>query len=559
MRILLIAKSFNSLTQRLWVELEEDGHELSLELDVNDRVTGEALRLFRPDLVIASFLTRALPEAVWRTLPCLVVHPGPPGDRGPSSLDRAILADMPEWGVTLLQVEAGLDAGPIWASKSFPMRSATKSSLYRREVTEAAVACVREAIVRLASRQGPALPQRPGPLQPLLKPEERRIDWSREPTDLVLAKLNAADGNPGVPDLIDGRAFRLFDGHAESRLHGRPGALLGRRHGAVCRATVDGAVWIGQLKPVLEGEERSFKQPAVTALGDCGRALPELPRAIAAPMGEATFQEIGYREADGIGWLSFSFYNGAMSTEQTRRLLWAYRQALRRPTRVLVLEGGPDFWSNGMNLATIEAAASPAEESWANINAIDDLALAIVTTTDRLTIAALRGNAGAGGVFLALAADLVIARPGVVLSPHYKNMGNLYGSEYWTYLLPKRCCDQGAAVMAGRLPVGTAAAKRLGLVDEIGGEAEIEAQARALAGDPAHHRLLAEKQRVRAADEAVRPLADYRAEELARMRQNFWGFDPSYHVARYQFVTHQPHARTPFHLARHRGTRLGAH
>ena len=48
------------------------------------------------------------------------------------------------------------------------------------------------------------------------------------------------------------------------------------------------------------------------------------------------------------------------------------------------------------------------------------------------------GNAGAGGVFLSLAADEVWMRDGVILNPHYKDMGNLYGSEYWTYLLPAR-------------------------------------------------------------------------------------------------------------------------
>jgi hypothetical protein len=33
---------------------------------------------------------------------------------------------------------------------------------------------------------------------------------------------------------------------------------------------------------------------------------------------------------------------------------------------------------------------------------------------------------------------------GVMLNPHYKNMGNLYGSEYWTYLLPRRVGEEGA-------------------------------------------------------------------------------------------------------------------
>ncbi len=39
MRILLLAHSFNSLTQRLWCELAERGHALSLELDISDAVT----------------------------------------------------------------------------------------------------------------------------------------------------------------------------------------------------------------------------------------------------------------------------------------------------------------------------------------------------------------------------------------------------------------------------------------------------------------------------------------------------------------------------------------
>ncbi len=47
MRILLLAHSFNSLSQRLYAELERDGHELSVELDIHDRVTAEAVELFR--------------------------------------------------------------------------------------------------------------------------------------------------------------------------------------------------------------------------------------------------------------------------------------------------------------------------------------------------------------------------------------------------------------------------------------------------------------------------------------------------------------------------------
>src|SRR5579864_2426844 len=108
-----------------------------------------------------------------------------------------------------------------------------------------------------------------------------------------------------------------------------------------------------------------------------------------------------------------------------------------------------------------------AAESWRNINAIDDLVQAILTTTDRLTVAALGGNAAAGGLMLALAADQVWCRAGAVLNPHYRLMG-LHGSEFWTYTLPHRVGAEHAARLTQEcLPVTPAAALRWGLVDRV--------------------------------------------------------------------------------------------
>ena len=74
MRILLLVHSFNSLAQRLYVELAGDGHELSVELDIHERVTCEAVNLFRPDLILAPFLKRAIPASVWPVLRKGPVH-----------------------------------------------------------------------------------------------------------------------------------------------------------------------------------------------------------------------------------------------------------------------------------------------------------------------------------------------------------------------------------------------------------------------------------------------------------------------------------------------------
>ena len=97
MRILLLVHAFNSLAQRLHTELTRDGHELSVELDIHERVTADAVRLFGPDVILAPYLRREIPSSVWQRHLCLIVHPGPPGDRGPSALDWAILRGMASW------------------------------------------------------------------------------------------------------------------------------------------------------------------------------------------------------------------------------------------------------------------------------------------------------------------------------------------------------------------------------------------------------------------------------------------------------------------------------
>ena len=204
--------------------------------------------------------------------------------------------------------------------------------------------------------------------------------------------------------------------------------------------------------------------------------------------------------------------------------------------------GGLDFFSNGIHLNVIEAAEDPAQESWANLQAIDDVVQEVIETDSQLVISALTGDAAAGGVPLALAADHVLAREDIVLNPYYRHMGGLYGSEYWTYLLPRRV----GAEMTARLtsapfqPLGARRAVAIGLLDAAFGDtaeqfrAGVRRYAQQLARNPAD--AAGREAPLRARDEQRRPLADYRADELARSHECFFGPDRSYHEARRRFV-----------------------
>ncbi|MFF9087573.1 hydrogenase maturation protein [Streptomyces sp. NPDC014991] len=562
MDILLVASAFNSLSQRVYAELSDLGHRVDAVLAAHgpDPVRA-AVRELRPELIIAPMLRTALPEDVWRDHTCLIVHPGPPGDRGPSALDWAIAGGAEQWGVTVLRAEAAMDAGAIWAAEPFPVPPVGKSDLYRNEASDAAVTAVLTAVRRYAEGAYKPLPQTDASVtvvwRDFFRQEQRRIDWERDDTETVLRTLRGADSQPGVLDELLGRQVFLHGGHPEDRLRGRPGALLAQRAGAVCRATRDGAVWIPELRPRRDsGDPAPFRRPAASVLASHqpGLRLPDDPAPLELPPGRRTWTDIRYRQHGDAGFLTFSFPGGAMSTDQCRRLLAAYTEALTRPTRVLVLGGTRDFFSNGIHLNVIEAAPDPAQESWTNLDAMDDLVEAVLRTTDRLVVAALAGNAAAGGAMLALAADQVWCRTGVVLNPHYRRMG-LYGSEFWTYTLPRRVGPGHARRLTTEaLPVSAASAERLGLVDRLvpaapqDFAAEVRRLATALAAAPDLARRIAAKAAARAADERERPLADHRQAELARMHAVF--FDPGapYHALRSAFVRKTP-AGSPRPLA----------
>lgn len=558
MKILFLCHAFNSLSQRLFVELKQAGHDVSVEYDINDTVAIEAVDLFKPDIIVAPFLKRAIPDEVWQNTPCLIVHPGIKGDRGPSSLDWALLNKETHWGVTVLQANAEMDAGDIWASHEFKMSKSTKASLYHNQVTEAAVSAMFEALEKFQNNQIDPEPldysneDVRGQLRPLMQQTDRSINWHEDSTETVLCKIRCADGFPGVKDHYHDRELFLYDAREEQQLTGNPGEFIARCGDALCRATVDGAVWIGHMRD--KQSEHPFKLPSAMVLTSVAENLPVFTA------DESTgYRDIWYEQDGAIGYLHFDFYNGAMGTEQCQRLRDALIEAKNKDIKILVLMGGKDYWSNGMHLNLIEASESAADESWKNINAIDDLALEIINTTDQLTISAIQGNVGAGGVFLARAADLVWARSGVILNPHYKDMGNLYGSEYWTYLLPRYAGDKNAHIITqSRLPMGTKEAISLQLVNEHFAKniddfvIEVKDRAKQLSYDENLKQILLSKNQQREIDEQQKSLQEYRDNELQRMHLNFYGFDPSYHVARYNFVYKIAKSRTPLTIAKHR-------
>lgn len=539
------------MAQRLWIELDRLNHQVHVQIATSSQVMIESVENFEPQLIIAPFLSSKIPEEIWKKHICLIVHPGIKGDRGASSLDWAILNNEKNWGVTILQAAAKMDAGPIWASSEFKMRSVSKGELYRNEVTQAAAKGILKSLINIENTKfKPALleyskPDIKGKWNKKITQEQYAFSWE-DNTKEIIRKIRAADSSPGIQIKLFGKNFYCYGAHAESYLKGKAGEIIALRNDALCIATKEAAVWITQLKSI---EDRSIKLPSTVALGHLVNSIPYSKLNNLDYEGGNTWQEIRFEQERDIGYLYFDFYNGAMSTAQCNRLQTAFVEA-KKKTKLIVLMGGRDIWSNGIHLNLIENATIPADESWKNINAINDLIKEIIQSTNHYIICALQGNAGAGGVSLALSGDKVLTRDGIILNPHTKNMG-LYGSEYWTYLLPNRIGISKANKFTQEcLPWGVVVAKEIGLIDDYYGHTNedflnfVKEQARNIIELSYFDKLLKAKQAKRRKDEMNKPLENYREEELLKMKANFYDNNMDYDNKRHCFIHKIPDENT---------------
>jgi putative two-component system hydrogenase maturation factor HypX/HoxX len=547
-RILLLVTAFNGFAQRVWCALRDLGHDVSVQIAGNgpDIVAGVAVA--EPDLILCPYLTQRVPAEVWQRWPTVIIHPGPVGDRGPSSLDWAITDGLARWGVTALQAVEEMDAGPVWATRTFTMPATVmrKSALYAGPVADAALECVLEVVEKASDPAFVPAPAEQLPvevpgarLRPAMRQTDRSIDWAG-PVEQILRRVRAADGSPGVLTEIAGRAMYAFDAHRGPVRNGRPGEVLLRREGAVLVAAGDGSVWLGHLRPVTADGRPGIKLPAVTVLGSLVHGVAHAAaKSGRGPDAVAGYGQIRYRRDGAVGWLHFDFYNGAMAAGHCRRLLSGLRHAVEQDTRVVVLCSGTEAFSTGIHLNVIDNAPDPAAEGWANIRAINEVCKEIITCTRQTVVAAYNGSAGAGGVMLGLGADVVAARDGIVLNPYY-DIG-LFGSELHTYTLPARVgAEQARRLLSDKVPISADHGSRIGLVDDVGPRhpgsfLEWLAAVAVEEADPALVRARAEAKQRRLA--ASPPLGVFEARELAEMSFDLFDDRSGFVVARRMFVS----------------------
>jgi putative two-component system hydrogenase maturation factor HypX/HoxX len=442
-------------------------------------------------------------------------------------LEYALQSQSKEWGIVILKANELYDGGDIYAKQSFKVRDTYKASLYRQEIVQASLQALDKFFINLQNNTKPTA-QILNPIHEPFTQQKRAIDWAKDNTQSIIKKIHLSDSFPGVLDEILAVPCYLFGVHKEDKLRGLPKEVLAKRDGAICLGTIDGAVWITHLK-----EPGKFKLPATYVLKEKLEGIKEERLPLIFDKSYNTFYEVSVEKRDNVAYLCFNFHNGAMSAAQCIRLKYAV-DYLKNECDVLVLVGGMDFFSNGIHLNILEDSAKQGEDGWANINAMNDLVSSILYADEVVTVASFARNAGAGGVFMGLACDYIVAKEEVVLNPHYKTLG-LSGSEYHSYTLPKRVGEERAKRLLNEcLPLSAKRAKVLGMVDEVYSHENYYEELHNFSKNVYNDDFIWDKQEYlqehRAKIEALKE------RELAIMHPEFWETNSSFHKLREEFV-----------------------
>ena len=205
------------------------------------RVIGE-LEALRPEAMVVAAYGLILPPSVL-AIPrrgCINIHATLlPRWRGAAPIQRAILAGDSQTGISIMQMDEGLDTGPVLLSDAVPIEpDDTAQSLHGRLAALGARLIVRAlAESRVAKPQDPALATYAGKIDK----HEARIDWN-EPAQVLSRKVRAFNPAPGAVTAHRGSALKVWHAMPGEGASAAPGTVVSTHAAALSVACGEGTV-----------------------------------------------------------------------------------------------------------------------------------------------------------------------------------------------------------------------------------------------------------------------------------------------------------------------------
>ena len=210
-------------------------HPLSLKKDAEAR---QAFADLNADIAVVAAYGLILPQSVLDApkFGCLNIHTSLlPRWRGAAPIQHAILAGDKESGVCIMQMDAGLDTGPVLMRSTAPITSATTASTLHDTLAAQGADLVVKTIDAIAAGNPPAPQKQPEEgmtYATMLSKEDGKIDWTK-PADVIERQLRALHPWPGVWCLHNDQRMKVLEVSVEKK-SGKPGEILDRHLIVAC-------------------------------------------------------------------------------------------------------------------------------------------------------------------------------------------------------------------------------------------------------------------------------------------------------------------------------------
>ncbi|MFO7303915.1 MAG: methionyl-tRNA formyltransferase [Gammaproteobacteria bacterium] len=206
-------------------------HGLPVEqpLTLKEPAAVERLASFGADLMVVVAYGLLLPQSVLDTprLGCINVHASLlPRWRGAAPIQRAILAGDAETGVTIMQMDAGLDTGPMLLKRALPIGPRDTSATLHDRLAELGAQALVEALNTLPSLTPQPQPEEGATYAQKVRKEEARIDWSLDAW-AIDRQVRAFNPWPVAETTWQGQQLRVWEAFPNDAVHDRaPGTVV---------------------------------------------------------------------------------------------------------------------------------------------------------------------------------------------------------------------------------------------------------------------------------------------------------------------------------------------